>query len=147
MGMVVQSAADRKALRRQLRIPCQVVCEHDFLLLGSECLDLSLEGMAVRARLPALPHSPVLVSFRLPGSSLFIDVEALVTRMAWGRRDEDSGPTLGLRFLTLGAVDRAILAARLRGLPPPVPRRRVRADYAGSVRAIARGMATHTRAA
>ena len=137
MHTILRHAADRHALRRQLRMPCQVVCEHGFTLLAQECVDLSLEGMGVRALFPASEGSPVLVSFRLPSSSLYIDVEAQIARMAWGRRQEDAGAVLGLRFVDLGRVDRAILAERLRGLPPPVPRRRVRVDYAARVRAIA----------
>jgi hypothetical protein len=136
MHPVLHHAADRHALRRQLRMPCQVVCEQGFTLLASECVDLSLEGMGVRALFPASEGSPVLVSFRLPQSSLYIDVEAQIARMGWGRRREDAGAVLGLRFVSLPRVDRAILASRLRGLPPPVPRRRVRVDYAASVRAI-----------
>lgn len=136
MHPILHHAADRHALRRQLRMPCQVVCEQGFTLLAQECVDLSLEGMGVRALLPASEGSPVLVSFRLPQSSLYIDVEAQIARMAWGRRREDGGAVLGLRFVALPRVDRAILASRLRGLPPPVPRRRVRVDYAASVRAI-----------
>ena len=140
MGTILHFASDRTALRRTLRVPCQVVCEHSFTLLARETVDLSLEGMAVRALLPATERTPVLVSFRVPGSSLYIDVDAVITRMAWGRRDEDHGAVLGLRYLNLSAVDRAILASRLRGLPPPVPARRVRFDYAESVLAIARGL-------
>jgi hypothetical protein len=137
MDTILHHAADRNALRRQLRMPCQVVCEHGFTLLASECVDLSLEGMGVRALFPAHEGSPVLVSFRLPNSSLYIDVEAHIARMAWGRRREDAGAVLGLRFTALDRTDRAILASRLRGMPPPVPRRRVRVDYAASVLAIA----------
>jgi hypothetical protein len=137
MGSILRTASERHALRRQVRMPCQVVCEHDFTLLASECLDLSLDGMAVRARLPGLEGSPVIVSFRVPGSSLYIDASARIMRMNWGRRSEDRGAMLGLQFLSLNAIDRAILASRLRGLPPPVPARRVRVDYAASVRDIA----------
>ncbi len=146
MGTTLRFASDRTALRRTLRVPCQVVCEHNFTLLARETVDLSLEGMAVRALLPATERTPVLVSFRVPGSSLYIDVDAVITRMAWGRRDEDEGAVLGLRYLNLSAVDRAILASRLRGLPPPVPARRVRLDYAESVLAIAQGLATERAA-
>jgi hypothetical protein len=136
MDTILHQAADRHALRRQLRMPCQVVCEQGFTLLAQECVDLSLEGMGVRALLPASEGSPVLVSFRLPNSSLYIDIEGHIARMVWGRRREDAGALLGLRFTALHRTDRAILASRLRGLPPPVPRRRVRVDYASSVRAI-----------
>lgn len=133
MQDVLQMASDRTALRRKVRLPCQVVDEHDFSLLASECVDLSPTGMGVRALLPSFAGASVLVSFRVPGSSLYIDVDARVTRMAWGRRRDDRWATLGLSFVNLSAVDRIILSSRLRGLPPPAPRRRLRADYARSV--------------
>ncbi len=137
MDTILRHAADRLALRRHVRMPCQVVCELGFKLLAHECIDLSLQGMGVRALYPASEGSPVLVSFRLPNSSLYIDVEAKIARMVWGRRREDAGAMLGLSFVDLPRVDRAILASRLRGLPPPAPKRRVRVDYAATVRAIA----------
>lgn len=144
---ILRAAADRLALRRKVRMPCQVVCEDTFTLLGDECVDLSLTGMAVKALRPAREGTPVLVSFRAPGSSLYIDVEARIARMAWGRRREDRASLLGLAFTTLSALDRAILASRLRGLPPPVPARRLRVDYAATVRAIQAGLSLDVRAA
>ena len=39
MDTILHQAADRHALRRQLRMPCQVVCEHGFTLLARECVD------------------------------------------------------------------------------------------------------------
>jgi hypothetical protein len=83
----------------------------------------------------------VIASFRVPDSSLYIDVDAQVVRVLEGRRRGDRARALGLRFLNLSRVDRAILASRLAGLPPPPPERSVRLDYAATVFAIARGLA------
>ena len=89
MREILLSARDRVALRRQVRIPCQVVEENGFSLLARECVDLSVKGMRVQALLPAPVGTIVLVSFRVPGSSLYIDVEAEVVRVLWGRRKND----------------------------------------------------------
>jgi hypothetical protein len=130
------SARDRLALRRRVRIPCQVVEENGFSLLARECMDLSVRGMRVQALMPAAVGTVVLVSFRVPGSSLYIDVEAEVVRVQWGRRRGDATSALGLRFLGLSNIDRAILGSRLAGLPPPAPERELRPDYAASVMAL-----------
>jgi hypothetical protein len=136
MREILLSARDRTALRRRVRLPCQVVEEASFSLLAREALDLSPDGMCVRALLPAAVGTRVLASFRIPGSSLYIDTEAEVTRIIWGRRAADRSSGLGLRFLGLSRVDRAILTSRLNGLPPPVPTRSLRFDYARSVSAF-----------
>jgi len=136
---ILISARDRAALRRQVRIPCQIVEEESFSLIANESIDLSVRGMRVKA-LRAVPvGTRVIASFRVPGSSLYLDLDAEVTRVLWGRRKGDRCTALGLSFFDLSAVDRAILGSRLMGLPPPAPERRLRFDYAGTIAAIARG--------
>ena len=129
-------ATDRKALRRQVRVACQVVRESDFRLVADVCLDLSPRGMRVRALAPVALDTPVLVSFRVPSAGVHMDVAAVVTRVARGRRREDRGATLGLSFVDLSPVEAVTLTARLRGVPPPAPARPLRTDYARAVRTI-----------
>ncbi len=136
MREILLSARDRVALRRRVRIPCQVVEENGFSLLARECIDLSVKGMRVQALLPAPVGTTVLVSFRVPGSALYIDVDAEVVRVLWGRRKGDQNSALGLRFIGLSRIDRAILGSRLAGLPPPAPERSLRFDYASTVRTL-----------
>jgi hypothetical protein len=138
---ILLSARDRSALRRQVRLPCQIVEEDRFELLANECIDLSVRGMRVRAILPAPVGTRVLASFRVPGSSLYLDLDAEVTRVIWGRRFNDRCAALGLRFVNLSPVDRAILGSRLAGMPPPVPARTLRFDYAATIAQVARGFA------
>ncbi len=130
------TARDRLALRRRVRMPCQVVEEDGFSLLARQCMDLSVRGMRVEALMPAPVGSIVLASFRVPGSSLYIDVNAEVVRVQWGRRRGDQVSALGLRFVGMSNIDRAILGSRLLGLPPPTPERELRLDYASSVMAL-----------
>ena len=108
MREILLSARDRAALRRQIRMPCQVIEEEGFSLLANECMDLSVKGMRVRALMPAPVGTIVVASFRVPGSSLYIDVDAEVVRVLWGRRKADRTSALGLRFLNLSRIDRAI---------------------------------------
>jgi hypothetical protein len=136
MQKVLWTANDRKVLRRRVRVPCQIVSEHDFALVSDTCLDLSARGMRVRALRPVALGTQLLVSFRVPDAGVHMDVSAVVSRVARGRRRGERFPTLGLTFVDLGHVEAVILTARLKGVPPPTPARHLRVDYARSVHAI-----------
>jgi hypothetical protein len=123
----------RRIVRRAMRVECQVVREHDFRLLGSRAVDLSPMGMQVMAQERVLTGEPVIVSFRLPLSSWWFDTEATVARVVHGRRPGDVGRCFGLSFETLEADVSAFLRRALRGVPPPLPMREPRVDYAATV--------------
>ena len=138
MSAILLQAAARSCLRRKVDIPCQVVSEDDFVLLSERCLDLSLLGLRVRALRHAPVGTRVIASLRIPDTSVWIDAEGVIIRIAWGRRDSDETPAYGVAFTSaLPAMEAAVLSARLHGVPPPVPRRGLRIDYAESVRRIA----------
>ena len=137
MSAILMPFNQRSNLRRHVSMPCQVVSETAFELIGDQCVDLSPTGLQVKATRAARLSTPVLVSFRIPDSGIYVDAEGIVARVVWGRRDEDEYPSYGIEFTNIGRVDRAILAARLRGLPPPIPARNLRMDYASSVQSIA----------
>jgi hypothetical protein len=151
MSSILVRRRQRKALRRSVRIDCQVVRERDFTLIGRRAVDLSDGGMLVlsepcwpsssRARSPdldVLTGEDMVVSFRAPATRLWFDCAATVARVIHGRRPEDWGPCLGLSF-DLDEVNRARLGAELRGLPPPLPAREPRIDYARTVHEVAFG--------
>jgi hypothetical protein len=132
-------AASRTKVRRAVRLPCQVVDEaRGFVEVARLALDLSPDGMLVECDDERVGiGDELLVSFRAPRSSLWIDAAAFVARVVHGRRRADHGRCLGLRFLDFDPAMRAALASTLEGLPPPVPARRTRVDYAGTVALIA----------
>lgn len=130
------TASDRKVLRRQVQMPCQVVREADFKLVGDACLDLSPHGMRVRSLCPVTIGTRLLVSFRLSRSGLHMDLSAVVSRISRGRRRGERFATLGLSFVDVSPVEQVTLMARLRGLSPPTPARHLRMDYARAVRTI-----------
>jgi hypothetical protein len=132
----VLCAADRRSLRRAVRTECEVVAERGFRLLGTYTLDLSEDGLLLDAGAPCILGEPVIVSLRLPRSTLWIDCEGHVARAIDGQRRGDCGSALGIAFDAMSPVDRAILRASLRGLPPPVPRRHRRMDYAATIGAL-----------
>lgn len=108
----------RRALRREVRLTCQVVRERDFRLVAELCLDLSPKGMLVSTTLPVLTGEALLVSFRAPRSQQWFDQPATVARVVHGRRPEDSGRCLGLHFEEISATEREKLWRLLRDLPP-----------------------------
>jgi hypothetical protein len=123
----------RRIVRRAMRVECQVVRERDFRLLGSRAVDLSPMGMQVMAQERVLTGEPVIVSFRLPLTSWWFDAEATVARVVHGRRPGDVGRCFGLAFETLEEGVTAFLRRALRGVPPPLPMREPRVDYAATV--------------
>jgi hypothetical protein len=133
---ILALASERLGLRRRVRLPCQVVDERDFSLISDLCLDISPRGMRVRALAPVERGREVLVSFRVPDAGVHMDLSAVVSRVAPGRRHGESCASLGLSFASIGALEGMILSARLKGFPPPVPLRHLRIDYAAAVRAV-----------
>ena len=126
-------ASQRHAMRRAVRIDCQVVRSHDFKLLGARALDISTEGMLIETDINVLTGEDVIVAFRAPRTHQWFDCEATVARVLHGRRPGDRGQCLGLSFETLDDWSRLMLRNDLRGLPPPIPKRAQRIDYAASV--------------
>jgi len=126
-------AQQRRIVRRAMRVECQVVRERDFRLLGSRAVDLSPQGMQVMAQERVLTGEPVIVSFRLPLSTYWFDAEATVARVVHGRRPGDLGRCFGLSFESLEEGAASFLRRALRGVPPPLPMREPRIDYAATV--------------
>jgi hypothetical protein len=126
-------AQQRRALRRGVRVDCQVVRERDFALVGNRGLDLSPFGMLVRADESVLTGEPLIVAFRLPQSAWWFDTEATVARVIHGRRPGDTGHCLGIAFDSIDPAVQYFLHTALRGVPPPLPARERRIDYAATI--------------
>lgn len=124
---------ERGAIRRAAKLDCQIVRERDFRLVAERALNVSTEGMLVRADGDVEIGDQVIVSFRLDPLGIWIDADATVARIVAGRRQGDSGRAFGLRFTSLGAIRRHILRGALRKVPPPVPARPARVDYARTI--------------
>src|SRR5262245_59504844 len=103
-------------------MPCQVVRERDFHLVGRHIVDLSEAGMLVAYAERVLTGESVLVSFQAPFSTVWIDAEATVARVLHGRRRTDRGRCLGLSFDVIDARARAHLSAQLGWFRDVLPR-------------------------
>jgi hypothetical protein len=108
----------QRAARHSVRIPCQLVRERDFHLVGRHVVDLSLEGLRVLADRPVLTGEKTLVAMKVPfGSPLWLDAEAVVTRVLHGRRAGDGPRSLGLEFTWIAPEARAALERQLERFP------------------------------
>jgi hypothetical protein len=125
----------RRAIRRAVRVPCEVIRERDCRIIARRSVDVSPLGMRVVADLPVLTGEPVFVAFGIPfgHTRIALDVAATVARVIHGRRPGDGGPSLGLEFDGLDRDAEWLLRAALRNVPPPLPMREPRVDYAASV--------------
>jgi hypothetical protein len=131
---ILVTAHQRRALRRAVRVDCQVVREHDFKLLGDWALDLSTDGMLIVTRDDVLTGEDVIVSFPIPRTRVIVDAVATVARVIHGRRPSDRHRrALGISFESLDPEHRRLLRVGLRDIPPPLPARSPRVDYAASI--------------
>ena len=128
---------ERREIRRAVEIACQVVRERDFRLVAERTLDVSPDGMRIASAIDLEPGDNLIVSFQATGLGLWFDTEATVTRLIRGRRPGDRGPGAALAFSSLDRVKRLILRGHLRRLPPPIPRRPPRIDWAATVQRVA----------
>ena len=103
--------------RFSIRIPCQLVRVRDFRLVGRTIADLSEEGALIEALDRVLTGEQLLVSFRAPFSSRWIDADAVVARVVHGRRTGDLRRSLGISFTNLPPEARRLLHEGLWGLP------------------------------
>lgn len=109
----------RGSTRVAVHLSCQCVGE-DFALIGEEILDLSPDGFLVRTDGTAVELGErVLVSFRPPGSRVFIDAEARVVRLVTGQ--SPGAPAVGLELTEVSAFDRALLSGILERHREPRP--------------------------
>jgi hypothetical protein len=128
---------DRRATRRSVLIDCQVVREDGFTLLGERAVDLSIHGMLLHSTRTAAIGEELLVTFRVPGTRVWIDTTATVVRIVRGRRPGDRGPALGLAFDVLTTEEERLVRSALRPFPPTLPARTPRIDYAATAAFIA----------
>jgi len=113
-----------RVCRHSVRLRCQVVRLHDFRLLANTIENISIGGMLAGPSMPANPGEKLIVSFFLPNIRQWLDTDAEVARVIRGRRPQDRGPQLGIRFEGLSAEHEQGLRRALAYVPPapPAPR-------------------------
>jgi len=112
----------RRSSRHTVKIACQVVRERDFRLIADRVVDLSASGALVGPADPALTGERIIVSFRIPRSTVWVDAEATITRVVHGRRPGEYSRSLAIAFDDLEALPRFMLEQALRVVPPAPPK-------------------------
>lgn len=108
----------RRPVRRCVRSWCQVVRERDFRLIADHIEDLSVEGARVGPADPVLTGELLLFSFKIPYFDVWVDTEAVVSRVLHGRRPGETSRSLGLEFCHLEPWHRYLLQQALAMVPP-----------------------------
>jgi hypothetical protein len=98
-----------------------VVRERDFRLVADRILNLSPDGLLAGPADPTLTGEKLIVSFKVPRSAYWVDVEATVTRVVHGRRPGDHTRALGIEFEGLGRWAKFVLERNLKRLPAAPP--------------------------
>jgi hypothetical protein len=140
MKSFIAKRNDRRTIRHAAQLQCEVVREADFCRIGTRTLDVSTDGMrvAIDECEEVCVGDELFVAVKLPAHvDLWFDARATVTRVAHGRRPEDKGPEIGIRFNNMSAITKLILKGAVRKVPPPLPKRAARVDYAESVKRVA----------
>ena len=138
MGFLVR-VSERMAIRRAIEVPCCVVRFQDGRILGTRAIDLTPNGMRIELRDVDVGLGDLLhVCFRATQLAKWFYCDARAARVLHGRRASERGRSLGLEFEGLDAVSRLLLGGALRRVPPPIPQREQRIDYAATVARILR---------
>lgn len=114
----------RRAIRRCVRLACQVVRERDFRLVADRIVNLSATGLVVSPADPALTGERLIVSFQIPHSGQWIDAEAVVARVVHGRRPGEHARALALELEDVEEIPKLLLGRALGRCPPAPPGQR-----------------------
>lgn len=120
-----QTKESRRAVRRAVDIPCEVVFANRDEPVACQARDLSPYGVWIETTELAEPGDKLVLSFRPPNwPSIFsVTVFGEVVRVSRGRRKVDRGRTgMAIEFVDLTEAEQQALAECIRGLPPPLPR-------------------------
>lgn len=127
MKIETSDIRQRRALRRAVDIPIQLVTRHVDEPLIYWATDLSPFGMWIETPFPMQLHDSMVVCFK-PGvcwSSRALHIFASVERVSRAAGvSGDSG--MGLSFDDITAHEQRALSGWLRWRPPPLPKRRCR---------------------
>ncbi len=107
----------RKTTRYVVKARGQAVDLDGFELVGERVLDASAEGCLLACDREVKKGQTLLLSFQVPASGLWFDVEADVVRVIQGHRDGDPGYCAGLRFRDFDRSARLALGIDLREHP------------------------------
>lgn len=135
--MEMMLADERRSVRRDVEVECQVVRAHGGEVLAERAVDLSTDGMLVLSSAACVLGESMLATFCVPGTGQWVTVPGRVVRVIAGRRHNDPGRAIALEFDVLNIEIQRLLRAALEVLPESPPARTRRVDYAATAGLIA----------
>lgn len=120
--------SNRRALRRAVQLPCELISRYVDAPLLYWATDLTPYGVWLETRFPMELGEQVVLCLD-PGiwwNARELMLFAEVTRVAHNRSFDERG--MGLEFLDISAHEQRALTAWLRNRPPPLPKRRARSS-------------------
>lgn len=111
--------SSRQSIRRAVEIGCEVVSQTSVHV--ERMLDLSPRGARLQSRTSMRRGQEVLLTFVPPGAPRRVSALGTVQHQAEG--------VLGVEFFSLDRIDEDTLGRHLRGLPPPLPSKRMRTRH------------------
>jgi len=116
---------DRRAVRRDLDLQCELVSHYSDEPVEHQVTDVSPFGVWIDTEMPLHPGAEVVLSMTPPSFGQELTVFAKVARAVTGRRRGDRGPLgMGLQFEDLTHDEQAELTEALIGIPPKLKRNR-----------------------
>jgi DNA-binding response OmpR family regulator len=140
MASTLILANARRDVRHAVDLPCTVVREKNLTLVSLRAVDLSPDGMRVELRnVEVEVGDRLFVSFQIAALGKWLYTDAFATRLLRGRRPGETSPSLVVLFGSLPAASRLCVRDSLRKVPPHLPQRQQRVDYAATVDRILAG--------
>lgn len=137
MDYSIAYQSERRSIRHAAELKCHVVADKGFRWLGGTTLDVSSTGVRLSTDATVELGETVVLTVRLPRGRTWVDAHGRITRIERGTRDGDAGRAVAIEFTAIDRLDQALLAGATAKIPPPIPRRLIRKDYAATVIAAA----------
>ena len=98
-------------LRREprYRMTSECLVESGETIISDRALDVSSNGLRVRAIAELRVGAPVRLKLRIPGSGVWVEGEGEVARRIEGRRAGDEGRSYGIRFRRMSPLSRQLV--------------------------------------
>jgi hypothetical protein len=137
MASILVLADARRDVRHGVDLPCWVVREVDSQLMSRHAVDLSPNGIRVSvSRIDIQVGDRFFVCFLARALGPWFYTDAVAARLLCGRRSGESCRSLALLFTSLSTASSDSVRGALRGVPPLLPQREARIDYAATVERI-----------
>ncbi len=119
-----------------MRTNCVAVSRSDGRLVGDRLSDVSWDGAFLEGDGEAKLGDTLQLRVQLPGSRVWMDAEATVTRVSRGRRGPHDRPGVGVSLSRMDGMSRIMLATVAKSFPVNTGVGRRQRDYASIVQTI-----------